>query len=268
MIEPKLSVESVINYAKESSAKMSKGGFLGHGKIPEKALAWEKILYPYYDVETEETINAVEKRGWFKKETVTKTLKSRISLDGITGAIIDVHDTGISYEYSFLKDLNVDELNLLHYISSVSYFTIQDLRGLGHSDAKARRLADGLAANGILRRTNSRPAKYISVHPYPKNPGSFTSIIEKYPLVESKTTDRMIDTVISSSSLSSYATRYWPRCNTIAFVLVYYPYYGITYERVDGRRTEIIDGITGTRQEYLERIISVQPQNKIEKRST
>lgn len=93
-----ISVDDIIIYARKTAEKLSKGGFLGHGKIFEEAYAWEKILYPYYDLETEETINVVEKHGWFKKEKVTKILKSRISIDGTIGAIVDVTDKGISRE--------------------------------------------------------------------------------------------------------------------------------------------------------------------------
>ena len=49
-----------------------------------------------------------------------------------------------------------------------------------------------------------------------------------------------------------------------ASVLVYYPFYGITYDRKDYYRIEVIDGVTGKRQDYLERIVTVRPQNKIE----
>ncbi|HXV50696.1 MAG TPA: hypothetical protein VD689_01050, partial [Nitrosopumilaceae archaeon] len=48
-----------------------------------------------------------------------------------------------------------------------------------------------------------------------------------------------------------------------ASVLVYYPFYGITYDRKDYYRIEVIDGVTGKRQDYLERIVTVRPQNKI-----
>lgn len=263
MVEGKLSVNAVENYAKLSAEKNSKGGFLGKGKIIEKALGWQKFLYPYYDVEMEVTIKDMEKRGWFKKEEVTKTLKSRTSLDGITGAIADVNENGISYRYAFLKDLSWDELNLLYYVSNLKSFTIKELRGLSQTEAKSRKLADGLAANGILQRTDSRPAQFFIKYPYPNNPASFVSLMEKYNIVESSVNDKIMDPKIGASSLSSYLERYWNRCDVLSSEVVYYPYYGIAFERENNVRSEIIDGITGTRQEYLERFISVKAENKI-----
>ena len=46
---------------------------------------------------------------------------------------------------------------------------------------------------------------------------------------------------------------FWSSCKIKEIDLVYYPYYMVVFERKDGtKRTEIIDGVTGNRQEYLE----------------
>jgi len=263
MIKPTFSENQVIVYAKQTAEKNSKGGFLGRGKVEEKAIGWQLILYPYYDVEINATIYVTEKRGWFKKEKVTKTIPSRTSIDGLTGAIVDVNEDGISYDYAFLNDLDNDEIRFLYYVSSVRNFTIKDLRGLGYSDTKSRRLADGLWSNGILNKKSGRPAVYSAKYPYPSNPANFISLMEKYQVTEVTTEAKKIEPRISEYNVYSYASKYWNRCSTSTSNLVFYPFYGIIYERENHIRTEVIDGITGIRQPKIERLVTIESEKKI-----
>lgn len=260
-VPSKITEEELIMYAKDISEKNSKGGFLGKGKIEEKTVGWEKFFYPYYDVEIEVTVKDTEKRGWFKKEQVTKTIRGRIGLDGQTGAIADVNPQGISYKYAFLKDLDADEVRLLYWVGSGT-FTTANLRGLGQSDAKSRRIADGLASKGILRRQSTRPIQYTTKYLYPYNPDTFVSLMEQYHATESAVNDRIISPRFSENVIPSYLDKYWNKCNHISSNIVYYPYYGVIYSREDHTRFEIIDAVTGLRQEYLEKFVSVAPTKK------
>jgi len=45
--------------------------------------------------------------------------------------------------------------------------------------------------------------------------------------------------------------------------LVFYPFYGIIYERENHIRTEVIDGITGIRQPKIERLVTIESEKKI-----
>lgn len=264
LVPSKVHEESVIRYAKDAAEKNSKGGFLGKGKIEEKAVAWQRFWYPYHDVKMSITIRETEKRGWFAKEEVVKTLESRTSIDGMTGAIVNVKDNFISYMYAFLKNLNMDEIYLLYYVSNLSGFTIKDLRGLPQTEAKSRKIADGLAAKGILRRIDTRPAQYRPQYDYPSNPALFVSLMEKYSVMEDFTTDKIFEPRISTSSLASDLSRYWNKCSILSSEIIYYPYYGITFEREDNSRIEIIDGVHATRQEYIEKVIAIERQNLID----
>ena len=257
----KITEEELIRYASNTSEKNSKGGFLGKGKIEEKPVGWEKFYYPYYDVEIEVTVKDTEKRGWFKKEQVTKTIRGRIGLDGQTGAIADVNPQGMSYQYAFLKDLDADEVKLLYWVGSGT-FTTADLRGIGQSDAKSRRIADGLASKGILRRQSTRPIQYTTKYPYPYNPDKFVSLMEQYNATESTVDDRVILPHFSENVITSYFDKYWDKCNYTSSDIVYYPYYGVMYSREDHTRFEVIDAVTGLRQEYLEKFVSVTPTKK------
>lgn len=95
------------------------------------------------------------------------------------------------------------------------------------------------------------------VYQYPTDPSSFQSIIEEHQTVDLNSNEKMIDAQISPASIGTAFGRYWSRCKINSIDLVYYPYYIIVYEKIDGtKRHEIIDGITGNRQEYLEGVIS------------
>jgi len=262
IIQNKISTDDLTRYAITMAEKNSKGGLFGKGRVIEKPIGWEIFYYSYFDLEIEATIKETEKRGWFKKEQVTKTIKSRTGIDGQTGAIIDVEPNGISYKYAFLKSLDMDEVNFLYYVGS-STFTIKDLRGLGHSDAKVRRIADGLSSRGILKRQNTRPAQYKSQYPYPYDPVKFVSLTEQYNFIEKSITERKIEPKFNEHSVSSHLERYWNRCNVIKSQIIYYPYYGVVYERDNYTRSEVIDAVTGLRQEYLERYVNVEIKNKM-----
>lgn len=261
IIQTKISPEQLQQHAIQTAEKNSKGGFLGKGKVIETFVGWEKFLYPYFDVEVEVTVREVEKRGWLKKEEVTKTIKGRVGVDGFTGSVIDVNPGGILYHYAFLKDLDAEEVRLLYWVGSGS-FTTADLRGLGQSDTKSRRVADGLATKGILKRQATRPVTYTTKFPYPYNPEKFVSLMEQYHVAESTAEDRMIPPRYSENAISSYLDKYWNKCNFLSSEIIYYPYYGVVYERENHTRSEIIDAVTGLRQEFLEKYVAVEAKQK------
>jgi len=263
IIQAKIFPDDVKKYAAAIAEKNSKGGLFGKGKVIERPEGWELFYYPYFDVEIEATVKETEKRGWFKKEQVTKNVKSRTGVDGLTGTIIDVGSNGISYKYAFLRNLDMDEVIFLSWIGS-SKVTIKDLRGLGHSDSKSRRIADGLASQGIITRQNTRPAQYQSRYPYPYDPAKFISLIERFHPVKSSITERKIVPKLQERDMPSLLERYWNRCRVISSQIVYFPYYGVVFDRDSHSRFEIIDAITGSRQEYVEKFVNVEVKEKID----
>lgn len=144
MVEPKISADNLRKYVLEGIEKRSKGGFMGKGKIIERLVGIDKFLYPYYDIEIEATIKTVEKTGLFSKDTVTKTVKSRTSIDARTGALVNLSGEGISYEYSFLSRLDEDEIDVLYLVSHWRSFGIESVYQLGLSEGKTRKLVKGL----------------------------------------------------------------------------------------------------------------------------
>ncbi|MFQ5941828.1 MAG: restriction endonuclease [Nitrososphaerales archaeon] len=263
MVAPALSIEQVKSYAEKSADKRSKGGFLGRGKINEKVLAVEKFLYPYYDVEMSVTLISIERAGMFKKDAVTKTVKSRTGVDAVTGALINVDDKGINYGYSFLSQLNGDEIRLLYLASGYKTFAMQDALALGLSEGKTRKLVRGLVAKGILTQSKGKPVIYENRFGYPSNPPALVSVAEKHATQNALLEDRKIEVMIQPSSVTSAFNQYWDRCEVTSIHIVYYPYYAIVYERDNQtQRREFIDGMTGNRQEYLESVLSVDAFKK------
>jgi len=253
--------EQVIDYAKQSSQKRTKGGRFSKSGIVETPIAWERFLYPYYDAAMEITMKEIEKvNGSY--ESATKVIKCRICVDGITSAIVGGTKEGISYSFDFLKDLSSDETALLYYVHNMGDFTIKDLLALGTSIEKSIKLVEKLVSKGLLKRENGTKFRITKDTQMP-NPAKLNCIMEDHTATESPTSDRTIKPLISSAALPLQLSKYWTRCNIPSSSLVYYPYYGITYDREDYYRIEIIDGISGNRQERLEQLITVRPKNKI-----
>ena len=255
MINSELSLEDAKSYSQNRVVEKSRGGFLGRGKVKESVIDVKKILYPYYDVDFKAKLSYLEKTGWRKKEKVTTTIQSRTGVDGLTGAIIHVKNDGISYRYSFLTDLNADELLVLYSSSKWKNFAKADLAVTGLSEGKIRKAVNGLVGKGVLEPGGTRPVTYSAVHEYPWDPEIFISLFEKYEVVDSSSEEK-IEPKITPASITTAFSQYWDTCEVLSIDLVYYPFYKIEFQR-EGQtsRTEVIDGITGTRQEYLESLV-------------
>lgn len=131
VVESNLSEDNIVRYARQSVTARAKSGlFKKESKAIETPLAWEKFLYPYYDVEMEITLRAIE-RTKTKNDSITKTIRCRATIDGRTGAIVNATKDGISYRYSFLNELSTEEISLLYYVNPIQSFTLKEITGLG-----------------------------------------------------------------------------------------------------------------------------------------
>lgn len=263
IVESSLTENDVIRYARQSVAARSKGGLFKKEKIQETPLAWEKFLYPYYDIEMEITLGEIEKTK-SKNDSITKTIRCRATVDGRTGAIVDVTKDGISYKYSFLNDLSTAEISLLYYVNPIQSFTLNEISGLGLGVENSIQTLEKLTEKGYLKRKDGAGKYQIVKEIQIPNPSKLKCVMEEHGIAQETTSERRIKPSITAASLPLHLGKYWARCHVPASVLVYYPFYGITYDRKDYYRIEVIDGVTGKRQDYLERIVTVRPQNKIE----
>ena len=207
MINPELSLEDAKSYSQSRVQEKAKGGFLGKGKVKESVIDVKKILYPYYDVDFKAKLSYLEKTGWRKKEKVTTTIQSRTGVDGLTGAIIHVKNDGISYRYSFLTDLNEDELLVLYSSSKWKNFAKADLAVTGLSEGKIRKAVNGLVGKGVLEPGGTRPVTYSAVHEYPWDPEIFISLFEKYQVVDSSP-EKKIEPKITPGSITTAFSKY------------------------------------------------------------
>lgn len=256
MVQGSVPQSIVEQYGKEQAEKRAKGGFMGRGKIEEKFVGATKFLYPYYDVDMEVQVDQVEKTGWRSKERITKKIRSRTSVDANTGSIVFVTDNGLSYGYAYLSKLASDEIRLLYYVSQVNAFEKRELTALGWTTTKINKVVNSLAGQGVLQLVQARPAIYRRAYHYPSDPSIFVSLIEKYSVVDSDTNERKLEKLVPAASIITAFQSYWVTCNVLSIDVVYYPYFIALYERPDGsKRKEVVDGITGQRQEHLEGII-------------
>jgi hypothetical protein len=262
IVESNLSEKDVIKYAKQSAAARSKSGLFKKEKIQETPLAWEKFLYPYYDIEMEITFGEIEKTK-SKNDSITKTIRCKATVDGRTGVIVDVTKDGISYKYSFLNDLSIGEISLLYYVNPIQSFTLKEISGLGLGVENSIQVLEKLTEKGYLKRKGGT-GKYQIAELHLPNPSKLKCVMEEHGITQETTSERRIKPSITAASLPLHLGKYWARCHVPASVLVYYPFYGITYDRKDYYRIEVVDGVTGKRQDYLERIVTIRPQNKIE----
>jgi hypothetical protein len=257
MIQAQIIQSMIERYAKDQAEKRAKGGFMGRGKVEEEFVSATKFLYPYYDIDMEAQVDQLEKTGWRSKEKITKKIRSRTSVDANTGAIVFVTENGLSYRYAYLGKLTEEEINLLYYISEVKSFEKRELTALGWTTTKINKVVNSLSGKGVLEIIRTRPAVYRCARNYPSDPSVFVSLIEKYPVVDSVTDDKRLEKLVPPASIMTAFQSYWTACNVLSVDLVYYPYYAVIYERPDSsKRTEVIDGMTGQRQEHLESIIA------------
>lgn len=256
LVLSKVTLDEVTQYANETIQKRAKGGFMGKGKIIEKVVGIKKFLYPYYDVDMDAKVTKQEKTGWRSTEESVQTISSRTGVDAVTGALVNVNADGVDYQMSYLSQLDEDEIKLLRYVANDAIFEKRMLSSLGWSAGKIGKIVNSLLGKGALVQTNPRPATYGKVWEYPTDPSVFQSVLEQYGAVPFDSDDKTISSEISPASIETVFSRYWDGCNIRLIDVVYYPYYAIAYGKQDNtKRIEVLDGMAGYRQEYLEGII-------------
>lgn len=256
MVNSVLTFDQVTNYANETIQKRAKGGFMGKGKIIEKLVGVKKFLYPYYDVNMEAKIRKVEKTGWRSTEESIQTISSRTSVDAVNGSIVNLTHEGIDYSYSYLSELDNEEIQLLRYVSNVESFEKRSLSALGWSAGKIGKIVNSLSGKGVLVQTIARPATYSRVWNFPSDPSIFQSVLENHTMIPLESDNKTINPEISPASIITAFGNYWNGCSISSIDVVYYPYYAIGFGKEDNtKRIEVLDGISGFRQEYVEELI-------------
>ena len=168
----------------------------------------------------------------------------KISIDAQTCGIVEVDETGIYYNYA-LPQITEEEAKFLRAFKDG--FEMKDVLGLGGSEAKTKRMVNGLVTRGILNATSSRPISYMLEKEYPDDPSILDSLLSLYSSSNSyeKSATTMEPKVEPSTVIKIIEAYLNVKVQNID--LVYYPFYQVQYGREDGSiRTEVLDGMYGS----------------------
>jgi len=259
MVAPRISSQQVEQYATEQIKKKAKGGLFGAGKVIEKLQSIKLILYPYYDLKIKATVRHTEKIGLISKKEVEKMIQCEISLDAVTGELVDVTNKGLSYRYAYLSKLTDEEATLLRFLGGTKNFDVRTVIELGCDESKAREIINGLIGKGVVEasQTARLPEYYIVRVEYPHDPSKLNSLKELLPINDyTEQTGRVIEPRIEPALVSKAIGNYWEAVKVDDIITVCYPFYEMLYEREDGsHRLEVMDGISGTLNEHIARML-------------
>lgn len=250
-VQAAVSPERARAWFESVAAKRSKGGFLGRGKIPEKVAAVRTVWHPYYDVEMDASVQAVEKTGWRSKETTTQTVRIRVAFDAVSGALVSAGPRGLSYRYAALAEIDGAQRALLRGLGA-GQIEKRSAALPGVSAAKAGQMINDMAAKGLLVQTRARPAAYRAAGPYPRDPSVLGSIGGTRE-VSRADVGQAGGEPLEMGAVGDLACTYWSGVRVNSVERVYYPYYVATVERGGGaRRSLCMDAATGARCRYFE----------------
>ena len=234
--------------------KKSSGGFFSRATHEEAVHDIQEVLYPYYEASVKAHVRQKEKTGFFSKETVTRTLQHSVSVDGVTGELVDFSDPE-PYVYAYMHHLTVDEIDVLALCNRNRKIKRQNAVVTGLPANKVKTILTNLEANGLIRRVSDRPVTYKIAVPFPRRPDDVAGLAERYSSV---ITDKdpgfdKVGTEINPHEIGENLGKYWDGCVVGSTRLVWYPYYKVTYKRSDGSKSvNILDGMTGERRTHLE----------------
>lgn len=259
-IEPRVDVNLLRGQLQREVDKRSRGTF-GIGKVAETLVEVQTLFYPYYDVEVETSSSDIQRVGLFKKESIRRTLKTRVTFDAAVGVLVEVNafDRRVSYEYGWLVELTSDELRLLKAVSNQT-FVPSRLPIVGLSELRLKRAVTNLHARGILKQVDARPASYRATKFIPADPITVTSLTGVHEVTSDldSTGARLIQPQKESAAITSAIATYWPDVRVTEVMLVHYPYFCAVYQRLDGSiRTETFDAISG--KEHPDINVMVRP---------
>ncbi len=243
-LAPKISKEIIRKNALLQIEKKAKGGLFGAGKIIENLQDIRLFYYPYYDFSIQAKVIHEEKTGFRSKEFVEKIISCKVSIDAKTCGIVEVDEIGISYNYA-LPQITEEEAKFLRTFRNG--FEMKDVLGLGASEAKSKRMVNGLVTRNVLDATSSRPIFYMLKKSYPDDPSILGSLLTLYTSSASYDNDAItIEPEVEPSTAIKIIEAYLD-VKVKDIHLVYYPFYQVQYGREDRSiRIENLDGMYGS----------------------
>ena len=258
-IRAKVNGKRIRKNASKSAKSRSGGAIFGRGKPKESVTQVEMVSYPYLDVSVQTNITRMEKTGWRKRESVTRTVVEHVTLDGRTGVLVDFAKNGPSYRYAYLDSMLDDEMAILHEVAGKQSFGREEISKTGLSSGAASAALLKMAGIGIVKQMGTKPIKYVPKASFPAAPAALRGIGKLFGkgMIDRDPGNRIIDIRARIGDMEESLGRYWNGCKVISVEQVYYPYYDVRYESTDdSKRNEMIDGITGKPQKYLAKIMA------------
>lgn len=240
-IKPQMSPEDAHKVAEK---KIS--GFLKKGRILEVYL----IFYPLFEFNADVVIH--EKKGVLVKKSEVKIVNIDITVDATTNGLVAVRREGIRTLFNISSELREEEVIAFRELFLHGEINVAALASLlSCSEAKSRRILQGLAVKGLVKQAKSgRTVVYVPVIPIP-HPSQIDSLSAKYGLVQGKpTSGKSIAQSISISDAEKLLKTIWDlKINDYRFI--YYPFYAFITKEKDEHSVVAVDAMTGSINETL-----------------
>ncbi len=236
-------------------------GVLGLGRVVETLSDVRPFYHRYYDVELEVQSTGTQRVGLFKKEEVTRTLRTCVSFDAVRGSLVTADAAGgLSYAHDWLRDLSGEELKVMQAAGGRT-FGYADLATTGVPDARVKRAVAALRAKDLLVQVEERPPSFRAVRPVPPDATALPAISEILDVREEVETgiDAPSRAATEPGAVASACEAYWPGARIGQVRVVHYPFIRAIYTRPDGSvRAETYDGITGRQNEAVNDVFRPQ----------
>jgi len=252
-VAPKIDAEALRAELEQAAQKRARG-VLGMGRVREIVSDVRPVYHRYYDVELEVQSTGVQRVGIFKKEEVTRTLRTCVSFDAALGSLVGADAAaGLSYAHDWLRDLSSDELKVLQAAGERT-FSYADLAAIGVPDARLKRAVASLRAKDALKQVEERPPSFRAELRLPSDATAVAAISDALDVrheVEAGV-DAFADAVKEPGAIASACEAYWPGARVGQVRVVHYPFVCAVYTRPDGSiRTETYDAVSGRQNDTV-----------------
>jgi Holliday junction resolvase len=256
-VAPKIDADALRTELEQAAQKRARG-VLGLGRVREIVSDVRPVYRRYYDVELEVQSTGIQRVGLFKKEEVTRTLRTCVSFDAALGSLVAADATaGLSYAHDWLRDLSSDELKVMQAAGDRT-FGYPDLAAIGVPDARVKRAVASLRAKEVLKQVEERPPSFRAELLLPSDVTALAAISDALDVRDEVEAGiaALAGAVKEPGAIASACEAYWPGARVGQVRVVHYPFVCALYTRPDGSvRTETYDGVSGRQNDVVNDIL-------------
>jgi len=244
-IEPKLSTE----HSKKVAEKQVRGLFR-RGEVLELIT----VFYPYYEFDSDVAIT--ETKGLLMKKSEIKIVKAKLTVDACINALVSAQKDGIKLILHIPQKISDAEAEAFRLLLTMGSTTVAGLASLLNcSEAKARKLLQGLTARGLVSQVKvGRQIQYEPSVNIP-HPSALVGISMIYELKGGEPAGEKLSPSISVNDAEGMLKTIWDvKIND--YRLIYYPYHvWKTYE--SGKEGIVaVDAVTGNINDVLSKALA------------